>query len=193
MGRASRGTPHTRSRVRRTIAVAMTAAAIVTAAAGCSDHLRAAGDDAHEAVEALGGTARDALDALVSPQPDDVLAPTTVAAAELGISSTLGRAVLDLTGVDLTGVEAGSPIVVPVRMHAAGDVEVTVPAGIGVQADVLVRAGSIEWQFDGEGVTVRGIGRRRFLENEPAVTSGAHILLDIAATLGTVTISEAPR
>ena len=114
--------------------------------------------------------------------------PTTVAEATDGYRIGAGDIDIDLTEVPL-GEEA---VTVPITL-GAGDLVVVVPAGVGFDAQIDVRAGEVDFLGgDGRADSGRVIGQTY---ESPALEDGEplQLHLDISVGAGTVTIEEAGR
>ncbi|GMA32216.1 LiaF domain-containing protein [Litorihabitans aurantiacus] len=77
--------------------------------------------------------------------------PTTRDAAAEGVRLGAGNARVDLTAVPLTA----TTLTVPVSVNA-GEVEVVVPAGADVRAEIDVFAGQVSWTVDGQSEQASG-------------------------------------
>jgi phage shock protein PspC (stress-responsive transcriptional regulator) len=115
----------------------------------------------------------------------------TIAEATDGVHIQFGAATIDLTELDLSDVEVGNPISVPVSM-AAGATTIVIPDDAAVEADVRLVAGNVTWSADGEYRTAAGITAdpARFRTAEVDELGGAQLLLEIDGRAGDITIRE---
>lgn len=115
--------------------------------------------------------------------------PTTIEAAEEGISLGAGNARVDLTEVPF-GTEQ---VTVPVRM-GAGDLRIVVPADVAYRGEISVMAGDVRWPGHG---TVSGVrpADEDLLFSSQAVEDGepAVLVLDVTVGAGNVTVVEEER
>ncbi|MDO8143100.1 PspC domain-containing protein [Isoptericola sp. 178] len=120
-----------------------------------------------------------------------MVTPRSVAAAEEGVRVQFGEAWVDLTELDLTDVEPGSPVEVPIEM-TAGRTVVEIPADAAVVASVDVSAGRFVWDVDGEYRTVDGFsgGPTTYTSDEASEAGGPVLLLDVDARAGEIVIQE---
>ncbi len=120
-----------------------------------------------------------------------VITLDTVAEATDGVHVQFGAATIDLTQLDLSDVEAGDPITVPISM-AAGAMTIVIPDDAAVAADVRMVAGNMAWSADGEHRNTAGVmaDPARFSTAEVEELGGAQLLLEIDGRAGDITIRE---
>ncbi|PFG42293.1 phage shock protein C (PspC) family protein [Isoptericola jiangsuensis] len=118
------------------------------------------------------------------------LTPRTVEDAAGGYRIQFGDATLDLTELDLAGVEPGSPVVVPVEM-TGGRAVVQIPDGVAVEAVVDLNAGHFAWDVDNQYLSVNGFtGGPATYRTVEASDGGVVLLLDVDARAGELVIEE---
>lgn len=119
---------------------------------------------------------------IVDARADQVVRITDVTTAEKGVRTGVGDTVVDLTGLDVSG----RTVAVPVNV-GTGDLEVRLPAGVGVDATVSVGAGSMSWDVTGASSSADGLGVERSFST---TGSGGTIRLDVSVGAGDVTIDQ---
>lgn len=113
----------------------------------------------------------------------------TVREAENGFYVQWGEPTIDLTELDLSKVEPGDPVVVPIQL-GAGQTTVNVPADIAVDANAYVAAGHIQWNVDDHDRAASGVGSDTYFSSDEVGDEGAVLTLDIEAGAGEVIVSE---
>lgn len=122
---------------------------------------------------------------------DAVVIPRTADEAEAGYSLRFGDPTIDLTRLDLSGVDPDDPVRVPIDL-AAGSALVVVPDGVPVVADVDVAAGTARWDVDARGAEQAGFGSTTFV-NDQARTAEPVLVLDVEVAAGEIRIQEENR
>lgn len=119
------------------------------------------------------------------------ITPQSLAEAGEGVHVQFGDVTVDLTELDLSGVEPGEPVVVPVSM-AAGSTRIIIPDDAAVEADVRMLAGEVTWRVDGEYRSEAGVSadRAHFTSAEVDELGGAQLLLSVDGSAGEITIRE---
>ncbi|ANC31089.1 PspC domain-containing protein [Isoptericola dokdonensis] len=116
--------------------------------------------------------------------------PRSVDEAAAGYRIQFGDATLDLTGLDLSGVEPGAPAVVPVET-TGGRAVIEIPDGVAVEAVVDLNAGHFAWDVDDQHLSVNGFtGGPATYRSVEAENSGPVLLLDVDARAGELVIQE---
>lgn len=113
----------------------------------------------------------------------------TVQEAENGFYVQWGEPTIDLSELDLSGVEPGDPVVVPIQL-GAGQTTVNVPADIAVDANAYVAAGHVQWNVDEHDRAASGVGSDTYFASDEVGEDGAVLTLDIEAGAGEVIVSE---
>lgn len=113
----------------------------------------------------------------------------TVREAENGFYVQWGDPVIDLTELDLSKVEPGDPVVVPIQL-GAGQTVVMVPQDVAVEANAYVAAGSVQWNVDDQDRSVSGVSSDTYFASDEVGDDGAVLTLDIEAGAGEVIVSE---
>ena len=113
----------------------------------------------------------------------------TLREAENGFYVRWGDPVIDLSELDLTDVEPGDPVVVPVQL-GAGQTVVLVPEDVAVEANAYVAAGSVQWNVDDQDRAASGVGSTNYFASDEVGDDGAVLTLDIEAGAGEVIVSE---
>ncbi|MEU4384432.1 PspC domain-containing protein [Promicromonospora sp. NPDC023805] len=113
----------------------------------------------------------------------------TVREAENGFYVQWGDPTIDLTELDLSKVEPGDPVVVPIQL-GAGQTVVNVPADIAVDANAYVAAGHVQWNVDDHDRAASGVGSDTYFASDEVGEDGAVLTLDIEAGAGEVIVSE---
>lgn len=153
-------------------------------------------DDAQDwAVEAtVSGSEIEAL--VTEPENPDAATITegtvtvqTIREAEDGFYVRWGDPVIDLTELDLSRVEPGDPVVVPIQL-GAGQTVVTVPQDVAVEANAYVAAGVVQWNVDEQDSAASGVGSDNYFASDEVGDDGAVLSLDIRAGAGEVIVSE---
>ncbi|PWD50393.1 hypothetical protein C8046_06750 [Serinibacter arcticus] len=116
------------------------------------------------------------------------ITPTSREEAAAAVSIGAGNATVDLTQVPLTA----ETLTVPVSVNA-GQIEIVVPAGADVRADIDIFAGEVSWTVDGQDETASGRLTQPLTYSTDSVTDGAEpqLVLDISVGAGDITITEA--
>lgn len=113
----------------------------------------------------------------------------TVQEAENGFYVQWGDPTIDLTELDLSEVEPGDPVVVPIQL-GAGQTVVNVPTDIAVDANAYVAAGHVQWNVDEHDRAASGVGSDTYFASDEVGEDGAVLTLDIEAGAGEVIVSE---
>jgi phage shock protein PspC (stress-responsive transcriptional regulator) len=113
----------------------------------------------------------------------------TVQEAENGFYVQWGDPTIDLTELDLSEVEPGDPVVVPIQL-GAGQTVVNVPTDIAVEANAYVAAGHVQWNVDEHDRAASGVGSDAYFASDEVGEDGAVLSLDIEAGAGEVIVSE---
>jgi phage shock protein PspC (stress-responsive transcriptional regulator) len=137
------------------------------------------------------------FDALVSePNNPDAATITegtvtvqTIREAENGFFVQWGEPVIDLSELDLSRVEPGDPVVVPIQL-GAGQAVVMVPQDVAVEANAYVAAGALQWNVDDHDRAASGVGDDTYFASDEVGDDGAVLALDIEAGAGEVIVSE---
>jgi hypothetical protein len=137
------------------------------------------------------------FDALVSePNNPDAATITegtitvqTIREAENGFFVQWGEPVIDLSELDLSKVEPGDPVVVPIQL-GAGQTVVMVPQDVAVEANAYVAAGALQWNVDEHDRAASGVGDDTYFASDEVGDDGAVLTLDIEAGAGEVIVSE---
>lgn len=114
---------------------------------------------------------------------------TSVDQAENGFYVRWGAPEIDLSQLDLSDVEPGDPVVVPIEL-GAGQTVVTVPADVPVEADASVAAGNVRWTVDDQDRSASGVGQDMYFASDEVGADGAVLSLDIRAGAGEVIVTE---
>lgn len=113
----------------------------------------------------------------------------TIREAEDGFYVRWGEPTIDLTELNLSEVEPGDPVVVPIQL-GAGQTVVTVPQDVAVEANAYVVAGVVEWNVDDQGRAASGVGSDSYFASDEVGDDGAVLTLDIEAGAGEVIVNE---
>jgi phage shock protein PspC (stress-responsive transcriptional regulator) len=113
----------------------------------------------------------------------------TVREAENGFYVRWGDPVIDLTELDLTEIEPGKPVVVPIQL-GAGQTVVMVPEDLAVEANAYVAAGTVQWRVDDQDRAASGVGSDNYFASDEVGDEGAVLSLEIEAGAGEVIVSE---
>lgn len=113
----------------------------------------------------------------------------TVREAENGFYVQWGEPTIDLSELDLSKVEAGDPVVVPIQL-GAGQTTVLVPEDVAVEANAYVAAGHVQWNVDEHDRAASGVGSDTYFASDEVGEDGAVLTLDIEAGAGEVIVSE---
>ncbi|MDR7382477.1 PspC domain-containing protein [Promicromonospora iranensis] len=113
----------------------------------------------------------------------------TLREAENGFYVQWGDPVIDLTELDLSEVEPGEPVVVPIQL-GAGQTVVVVPQDVAVEANAYVAAGVVQWQVDDQDRATSGVGSDTYFASDEVGEDGAVLSLEIEAGAGEVIVSE---
>ncbi|MEU4361815.1 PspC domain-containing protein [Promicromonospora sp. NPDC023987] len=120
---------------------------------------------------------------------EGTVAVQTQREAENGFYIRWGDPVIDLSELDLSEVEPGNPVVVPIQL-GAGMTEVLVPSGVAVEANAYIAAGAVQWNVDDMGRAASGVGSDNYFASDEVGDDGAVLSLDIEAGAGEVIVSE---
>lgn len=113
----------------------------------------------------------------------------TVREAENGFYVQWGEPTIDLSELDLSKVEPGDPVVVPIQL-GAGQTTVLVPEDVAVEANAYVAAGHVQWNVDEHDRAASGVGSDTYFASDEVGEDGAVLTLDIEAGAGEVIVSE---
>ncbi|MFE7509301.1 PspC domain-containing protein [Promicromonospora sp. NPDC057488] len=114
---------------------------------------------------------------------------TSVSEAENGFYVQWGDPTIDLSELDLSDVEAGDPVVVPIQL-GAGQTVVLVPQDAAVEANAYVAAGVVQWNVDDQDRSASGVGSDTYFASDEVGDKGAVLSLDIQAGAGEVIVAE---
>lgn len=120
---------------------------------------------------------------------EGTVAVETIREAEKGFFVRWGEPTIDLSELDLSRVDAGDPVVVPIQL-GAGRTEVIVPKDVAVDASTEVAAGNILWDVDNQQHSTSGVGSSDYFASDEVGDDGAVLTLQIEAGAGEVVISE---
>lgn len=113
----------------------------------------------------------------------------TLREAENGFYVRWGDPVIDLSELDLSDVEPGDPVIVPVQL-GAGQTVIVVPSDVAVDANAYVAAGVVQWNVDDQDRAASGVGSDNYFASDEVGDDGAVLSLDIEAGAGEVIVSE---
>jgi phage shock protein PspC (stress-responsive transcriptional regulator) len=113
----------------------------------------------------------------------------TVREAENGFYVQWGEPTIDLSELDLSRVEPGDPVVVPIQL-GAGRTVVLVPQDAAVEANAYVAAGVVQWNVDEQDRSASGVGSDNYFASDEVGDEGAVLSLDIEAGAGEIVVSE---
>ena len=113
----------------------------------------------------------------------------TAREAENGFYVRWGDPVIDLSELDLSTVEPGDPVVVPIQL-GAGQTVVMVPADTAVEANAYVAAGALQWNVDDQDRAASGVASDNYFASDEVGDDGAVLSLDIEVGAGEVIVSE---
>lgn len=116
----------------------------------------------------------------------------TIREAEDGFYVQWGDPVIDLSELDLSRVDAGDPVVVPIQL-GAGQTVVVVPQDVAVDANAYVAAGTVQWNVDDQDRSAGGVSSDTYFASDEVGEDGAVLTLDIEAGAGEVIVSETSR
>ncbi|GAA4721576.1 phage shock protein C (PspC) family protein [Promicromonospora umidemergens] len=147
-------------------------------------------------VDDVATTSREVEDLVNAPSNPDAATLTdgtvvvqTLREAENGFYVRWGEPVIDLSELDLSEVEPGEPVTVPIQL-GAGMTEVMVPENVAVEASAYVAAGAVEWNVDDQSRSVSGVGSDAYFASDEVEDERAVLRLDIEAGAGEVIVSE---
>ncbi|MFI2488126.1 PspC domain-containing protein [Promicromonospora kroppenstedtii] len=120
---------------------------------------------------------------------EGTIAVTTVSEAENGFYVQWGDPTIDLSELDLSDVEPGDPVVVPIQL-GAGSTVVVVPQDAAVEANAYVAAGVVQWNVDEQDRSTSGVGSDNYFASDEVGDKGAVLSLDIEAGAGEVIVAE---
>jgi phage shock protein PspC (stress-responsive transcriptional regulator) len=113
----------------------------------------------------------------------------TIREAESGFYVQWGDPTIDLSALDLSEVEPGDPVVVPIQL-GAGQTVVLVPQDVAVEADAYVAAGAVQWNVDDQDRAASGVDTNNYFASDEVGEDGAVLSLQIEAGAGEVIVSE---
>jgi phage shock protein PspC (stress-responsive transcriptional regulator) len=159
-------------------------------------YITVAGSDARDWAEDVTVSGRE-IEALVneSNNPDaatiteGTITVQTIREAEDGFYVQWGDPTIDLSELNLSKVEPGDPVVVPIQL-GAGQTVVLVPEDVAVEAAAYVAAGSVQWNVDDQDRSTTSVGSDHYFESDEVGDDGAVLSLDIEAGAGEVIVSE---
>ncbi|MEV0891821.1 PspC domain-containing protein [Promicromonospora sp. NPDC050262] len=120
---------------------------------------------------------------------EGTIAVQTVREAENGFFVQWGDPTIDLSELNLSRVEPGDPVVVPIQL-GAGQTSVIVPKDVAVEANAYVAAGVVQWNVDDQDRSTSGVGSDNYFASDEVGDDGAVLSLDIEAGAGEVIVSE---
>lgn len=120
---------------------------------------------------------------------EGTIAVQTIREAENGFFVRWGDPVIDLTELNLSKVEPGDPVVVPIQL-GAGQTVVVVPQDVAVEANAYVAAGVVQWNVDDQDRASSGVSSDNYFASDEVGDEGAVLSLDIEAGAGEVIVSE---
>ncbi|GAB4084291.1 hypothetical protein GCM10028784_09210 [Myceligenerans cantabricum] len=123
------------------------------------------------------------------PITEGTAAPTRIAEAEDGYSVRWGEPTIDLTGLDLSQVDPGEPVEVPIAV-GAGSATVVIPEGAAVEVESTISAGALEWLVDGDSRTYSGVNERVDIASDEVDDDGAQLRLVVDVAAGDLIIEE---
>ncbi|MBL0884701.1 PspC domain-containing protein [Myceligenerans indicum] len=126
-----------------------------------------------------------------APISDGTFSPSRIAEAERGYAVSWGEPTIDLTELDLSGVDPAEPVEVPIAV-GAGAATVVVPADAAVEVDGRLSAGALEWFVDGDDRTYSGVNDQQVeITSDEVGDDGAELRLLVEVTAGDLIIEEA--
>ncbi|MCP2264865.1 phage shock protein C (PspC) family protein [Promicromonospora thailandica] len=144
-------------------------------------------------------TGRQIEDIMSEPENPDAATLTegtvtvqTIREAENGFYVRWGDPVIDLSELDLSDVEPGESVLVPIEL-GAGQAVVVVPADVPVDANAYIGAGNVRWTLDEQDRATSGVGSSAYFASDEVGDDGAVLSLDIRAGAGEVIVSEIER
>ncbi|MFI2362273.1 PspC domain-containing protein [Promicromonospora sp. NPDC019610] len=120
---------------------------------------------------------------------EGTIAVQTLREAENGFYVQWGDPTIDLSELNLSRVEPGDPVVVPIQL-GAGQTSVIVPKDTAVEANAYVAAGVVQWNVDDQSRSTSGVGSDNYFASDAVGDEGAVLSLDIEAGAGEVIVSE---
>jgi phage shock protein PspC (stress-responsive transcriptional regulator) len=120
---------------------------------------------------------------------EGTIAVQTIREAENGFYVRWGDPTIDLTELNLSKVEPGDPVVVPIQL-GAGQTVVLVPEDVAVEANAYVAAGVVQWSVDDQDRSASGVSSDNYFASDEVGDDGAVLSLDIEAGAGEVIVSE---
>lgn len=116
---------------------------------------------------------------------DSVVKLDTLSAATTGYSSDGGDIQVDLSELDLNGQTVTVPIT-----QGVGALEILLPEGVNVTADVSVGAGSVDWDVNDDYRSVDGFGITEHYATEGVEDPDGTIHLEVDLGTGDLIINE---
>lgn len=113
----------------------------------------------------------------------------TIREAEDGFYVRWGDPTIDLSELNLSKVEPGDPVVVPIQL-GAGSTVVIVPEDVPVEANAYLAAGTVQWNVDDQDRSASGVGSDDYFASDEVGDDGAVLSLQIEAGAGEVVVSE---
>ncbi len=113
----------------------------------------------------------------------------TIREAENGFYVRWGDPTIDLSQLNLSKIEPGEPVVVPIQL-GAGAAVVIVPEDVPVEANASVAAGTVQWNVDDQDRSASGVGSDDYFASDEVGDDGAVLSLQIEAGAGEVVVSE---
>lgn len=125
-----------------------------------------------------------------APISEGTFSPSRIAEAENGYSVSWGDPTIDLTDLDLSEVDPGDPVEVPIAIGAGG-ATVIVPEDAAVEVEGLISAGALEWHVDGDERTYSGIeGQRVEITSDEVGDDGPELRVLVEVAAGELIIEE---
>jgi hypothetical protein len=120
---------------------------------------------------------------------EGTVAVQTIREAEDGFYVQWGDPTIDLSELNLSKVEPGDPVVVPIQL-GAGQTVVIVPEDVAVEANAYVAAGSVQWNVDDQDRSASGVSSANYFASDEVYDGGAVLRLQIEAGAGEIIVSE---
>ncbi|MBE1874362.1 PspC domain-containing protein [Myceligenerans pegani] len=125
-----------------------------------------------------------------APISEGTFSPNRIEEAERGYSVSWGDPTIDLTDLDLSGVDPAEPVQVPIAV-GAGTATVVVPEDAAVELEGQIAAGALEWLVDGDERTYGGGTQQRVeIASDEVDDDGAQLRLFVEVAAGELIIEE---
>ncbi|RPF22781.1 PspC domain-containing protein [Myceligenerans xiligouense] len=125
-----------------------------------------------------------------APISEGTFAPSQIAEAEHGYSVSWGEPTIDLTDLDLSEVDPGDPVEVPIAI-GAGAATLFVPEDAAVEVEGLISAGELQWYVDGDDRTYSGVNNQRVaIASDEVGDDGAELRVLVEIAAGELIIEE---